>query len=110
MVTGTEVAPLRVAKAELELRVSVKPEEVGAGEAATVPNRACSRSFSFDARIGLVVPSASASTRWPLPILLALKAGGELRLSLSVRTMNCVLAFSVTSTVVGGFALLVEST
>jgi len=67
-VTGTEVAPLRVPKADVGLIVMVKPEAVGAGEAATVPIRACSRSFTLVARSGVVLVLESASMRWPLPM------------------------------------------
>src|SRR5258708_25761263 len=67
-VTGTAVAPLSVPKADVGLTFKVKPDVVGAGEAATVPSRACSRSFTLLARSGGVFVVASAPMAWPFSL------------------------------------------
>src|SRR5437899_4097884 len=54
--------------------------------------------------------AVSASMRCPLPMWLVSKAGVVLRLSLSARTMNCVLVLIAMSTVTGGLDEWDEST
>ena len=88
--------------------VIVKPDAVGAGDAATVPIRACSRNLTLVAVIGAVLLLASASMRWPLPMCVASNAGAVM-FSLSARTLYTVLEFTPMSTVKGGVAEL-EST
>ena len=100
-VTATLVAPLKVPKADVGLMVMVKPDVVGAGEAATVPIRACSRSFTFVASSGVTLLLESASMRWPAPMWVASNAGAVM-FSLSERTLNTVLEFTPISTVTGG--------
>src|SRR5579859_6251754 len=89
-ITGTLVAPLNVPKADVGLTLSVNPAEVGAGELATVPTRACSRSFTLEATRGEEELPASASMRWPLPMWVASKTGALGKLSLSKRMLKTV--------------------
>src|SRR5690348_812572 len=111
MLTAMDVCPVRLAKAEVGLRFRVNPDAVGAGDAATVPINACSRSLMLSATIGEALTlSVSASTRCPLPMWLASKAGGVPRLSLSERTANLVLLLMLTFTVVGALEESFEST
>src|SRR5260370_11655069 len=107
-VTGRLVTPLSVPKADVGLTFNVKPDVVGAGEAATVPSRACSRNFTRVANSGVVLLLASASMRWPLPMWVA-SNGGRTRLILSVRTLNIVLELTAMSTVTGEFDVPFES-
>src|SRR5580765_8515646 len=85
-VTATLVAPLQVPKAEVGLMVMVKPDAVGAGDAASVPIKACSRSFTLLARMAGALVLESPSMRWPLPMWVASNAGAVM-FSLSARTL-----------------------
>src|SRR5260370_30337263 len=106
--SGRLATPLSVPEADVGLTFSVKRDVVGAGVAATVPSRACSRNFTRVARSGVVLLLASASIRWPLPMWVA-SNGGEATLSLSVRTLNIVLELTAMSTVTGEFDVPFES-
>src|SRR5205814_8565618 len=107
-ITGALVAPLKVPSADVGLTFRVKPVTVGVGEAATVPIKACSRSFTLDATRGAEELLASASMRWPLPMCVASKIGALVMLNLSKRVLNMVLELTPTSTVTGEADVPVE--